>query len=102
MAKRVHIMNYHMLEAADPELSSGMVEGAVRYIVAQRFDEGGMRWIRERAEALLQLRCIEINGDWDAFFKFAHSRINRTHRSARRAQTLLQDAPEPLPTLGVH
>lgn len=101
MAKRVHMMNYDVLEAADLELSSGMVEGAVRYVVSQRFDEGGMRWIKERAEALLQLRCIEINGDWDAFLKFTHSRINRKQRSSRRAQTLLRDAPEPLPTLGV-
>lgn len=101
MAKRVHMMNYDVLEAADLELSSGMVEGAVRYVVAQRFDEGGMRWIRERAEALLQLRCIEINGDWDAFLTFAHSKINRNQRSSRRAQTLLQDVPDALPTLGV-
>jgi hypothetical protein len=30
-------------------------------------DRFSMRWIRERAAALLQLRCIEINGHWDAF-----------------------------------
>jgi len=101
MAKRVHMMNYDVLEAADLELSSGMVEGAVRYVVAQRFDEGGMRWIRERAEALLHLRCIEINGDWEAFFTFVHKKINRKQRSSRRAQRLLRDCPEPLPTLGV-
>jgi len=101
MAKRVHMMNYDVLAAADLELSSGMVEGAVRYIVAQRFDEGGMRWIKERAEALLQLRCIEINEDWDAFFRFVQRKIRRKQRSSRRAQKLLQDAPAPLPTLGV-
>ena len=32
-------------------------------MIAKRFDSSGMRWIRKRAEALLQLRCIEINGD---------------------------------------
>jgi len=101
MARRVDMMNYDVLERADLELGSGMVEGAVRYVVAQRFDEGGMRWIRERAEALLQLRCIEINDDWEAFCEFAHKKIKRKQRCSRRAQRLLNDVPEALPTLGV-
>ena len=100
MAKRVHMMDYDVLAAEDLELSSGMVEGAVRYVVAQRFDEGGMRWIKERAEALLQLRCLDINGEWDAFIGFTHRRLNRSQRSSRRSQTLLREAPEPLPTIG--
>lgn len=100
IAKRVDMMNYDSLEQADLELASGMVEGAVRYVVSQRFDEGGMRWIKERAEALLQLRCIEINGDWDAFCAFAHRKLKRKQRSSRRAQRLLQDVPEALPTFG--
>jgi hypothetical protein len=28
-------------------------------------DNSGMRWIEERAEAVLLLRCIEVNGDWE-------------------------------------
>jgi hypothetical protein len=101
MEKRLHMMNYDQLERADMELSSGIVEGAVRYVVSQRFDEGGMRWIRERSEALLQLRCIEINGDWDGFINFIHAEIGRKQRSSRRAQRLLRDTPGPLPTLGI-
>lgn len=101
MSKRVDMMNYDLLERADLELSSGMVEGAVRYVIAQRFDEGGMRWIRERAEALLQLRCIEINEDWEDFIEFVHMKVNRNQRSSRRSQRLLHDSPGPLPTLGV-
>ncbi|MBL4846629.1 MAG: ISKra4 family transposase, partial [Planctomycetes bacterium] len=50
------MMNYDYLLKQDLEIGSGSVEGAVRYVVAQRFDAAGMRWIRERAEALLQLR----------------------------------------------
>ena len=40
----------------------------MRYVVAQRFDCSGMRWIVENAESLLQLRCMEVNGDWEDFF----------------------------------
>ncbi len=102
MAKRLDMMNYAELAHEDLELSSGIVEGAVRYLVAQRFDEGGMRWIKERGEALLQLRCIEINGDWDVFLSFAHSQICRKQRQSRRHTRLRQRAPEPLPTLGIN
>jgi hypothetical protein len=37
-------------------------------------DCAGMRWITGRAEALLQLRCIELNGDWDQFFEWGYER----------------------------
>ncbi len=64
---RLDKMDYKTLREQDLEIGSGSVEGAVNYVIAKRFDNGGMRWIKERAEALLQLRCIEINGDWDEF-----------------------------------
>ena len=41
-------------------------------MIAKRCDHGGMRWIKERAEALLKLRCIDINGEWDAFIDAVH------------------------------
>ena len=34
-----------------------------------------MRWIAERAEALLQLRCIELNGQWNDFIRFVHASL---------------------------
>ena len=52
-------------------LASGVVEGAARYVIGERLDNSGMRWIVERAEAVLLLRCIEVNGDWDDFFAFS-------------------------------
>lgn len=101
LEKRVHMMNYKELLEKDLEISSGAVEGAVRYVVSQRFDSAGMRWIRERAEALLQLRCIEINGDWDAFMKFVHATGPGRANAPPPDRRLLAKSPEPLPTLGV-
>jgi hypothetical protein len=98
---RTHMMNYRQLSAFDLELGTGMVEGAVRYVVAQRFDEGGMRWIRERAEALLQLRCIAINGDWDEFLRFAHKRVSGDQRRKAVPVRILRGKPAPLPTFGL-
>jgi hypothetical protein len=96
--KRVHQMNYDDLLAADLEIGSGAVEGAIKNIIGARFDKGGMRWIRERAEALLQLRCIEMNGDWERFIERVHDDLR--HAQERGCRIRLQQAtPAPLPQL---
>ena len=87
--KRLRLMNYDELRAQDLEVASGAVEGAVRHVVAKRFDFGSMRWIRERAEPLLQLRCIEINGDWEAFIAFVCKRLRRDTTDSGSAARLL-------------
>ena len=99
-AKRVEKMDYATLREQDLEISSGAVEGAVNYVIAKRFDSGGMRWIKERAETLLQLRCIEANGDWDEFINFVH---HKTMEQTQRTQTncfMKSKEAEPLPTYG--
>ena len=101
IAKRVDKMNYKELRERDLEISSGAVEGAVNYVIAKRFDSGGMRWIKERAEHLLQLRCIEVNSDWDAFIEFVHDRTREQARQQRKNLSLKRTKPAPLPTYGL-
>lgn len=101
LAKRADMMNYDELREQDLEIGSGIVEGAVRYVISQRFDEGGMRWIKERAEALLQLRCIELNGDWDRFIAFVHSQLRSESAASSRPARLLRDKAQPLPNFGL-
>ena len=59
-------------------IASGVVEGAARYVVGERLDNSGMRWIEDRAEAVLLLRCIEVNGDWEDFME--RSQEDRSER----------------------
>ena len=66
LGARVKLMDYGRWREADLVIASGVVEGAARYVVGERLDSSGMRRIEERAEALLLLRCIEVNGDWEA------------------------------------
>ena len=99
--KRLHMMHYGWLIDQDLEIGSGSVEGAVKHLVAKRFDNGSMRWIKERAEALLQLRAIEINGDWERFIDFVHHRLQARSNEEMAPQRLLTDKPAPLPTFGV-
>ncbi len=74
METRLDMMNYKEYIDEDLPIASGIVEGAARYVVGERMDCSGMRWIPERAEALLHLRCIELNGYWDHFFDWQHER----------------------------
>lgn len=99
LTKRRHQMNYGELIAKDLEIATGAVEGAIKHVIGSRFDHGGMRWIKERAEALLQLRCIEINGDWDQFAAFAHGRIQERGISTGTRVRLQQRSPSELPRL---
>jgi hypothetical protein len=74
---RVKLMDYGRLRKEDLVIASGVVEGAARYVVGERLDNSGMRWIEERAEAVFLLRCIEVNGDWDAFMTWGQERRNQ-------------------------
>ena len=101
LATRRKMMRYGQLRREDYEIASGSAEGAVKHVIAKRFDNGGMRWIRERAEALLQLRCIEINGDWNAFMSFVERRLDDARRRDETAPRVLTNQSSPLPQLGL-
>jgi hypothetical protein len=78
-------------------IGSGQAEGTVRHLVGERFDCSGMRWRREKAEALLHLRCIELNGDWQHFFAWAQKRIRHRLTQGKRLK-ILTDQPLTLAT----
>lgn len=66
-AKNATRMRYHALRRQDFDIGSGVAEGAVRNLIGVRLDGPGMRWGRDRMEALLHLRCVLINGQWEDF-----------------------------------
>src|SRR3989441_2811087 len=95
--KRLAIMAYKDLIEDDLVIASGIVEGAARYVVGARLASSGMRWIPERAEALLHLRCIELNGDWERFFAWGYQRWLDQMRAGQRV-VIRADHPAALPT----
>ena len=101
LAKRQTKLHYKRLREQDLEISSGAVEGAVNYVIARRFDCGGMRWIKERAEALLQLRCIEVNNDWEAFITFVHDQTKTQAEQEHQNLPIKRTEAVPLPTYGL-
>jgi hypothetical protein len=85
---RLHMMDYGQWLEQDLVIATGQVEGTVRQLVGERFDCAGMRWRREKAEALLHLRCIELNGDWQHFFAWTQQCRKRRLTQGQRVKVL--------------
>jgi hypothetical protein len=73
----LHRMKYDEYLAAGYPIATGVIEGACRHVIKDRFEGAGMRWTVEGAQAMLQLRVIAANGDWDDFQRFRIERENR-------------------------
>jgi hypothetical protein len=63
-------MHYDEYLAAGYPIGSGVVEGACRHLVKDRMEQTGMRWEIEGAQAMVRLRSIYLNHDWDDFIEF--------------------------------
>jgi hypothetical protein len=71
-------------------IGTGVVEGACGHLVKDRMEQSGMRWTKQGAQSLLDLRAVRVNDDWNAYQRF--------HRQ-RQHQRLYGSCPITLPTL---
>jgi hypothetical protein len=67
-------MRYRRLRQSGLVIGSGLIEGTVRHLVGMRLDGPGMRWGKARAEAVVHLRCVLLNGLWADFESFLADR----------------------------
>jgi hypothetical protein len=67
-------MHYDQYLARGYPIASGVIEGACRNIVKDRMERTGMNWTIPGAEAMLELRCIHLMEQWDAFVEFRATR----------------------------
>ena len=77
-------MRYDEYLAAGYPIGSGAVEGACRHLVKDRMEGSGMRWTPPGAEAVLKIRAVHLNGDWDPFWQFHMQQEARRRFAARR------------------
>lgn len=70
LTKRKHMMNYGELLAAGTPIGSGVIEGACRHLICDRLEKAGARWTLDRAEAVMQLRALVANGDFEAYWEY--------------------------------
>ena len=63
-------MQYDQYLARGWPIGTGVVEGACGHLVKDRMERSGMRWIKSGAQAVLDLRAVRINEDWDDYHNF--------------------------------
>jgi hypothetical protein len=85
-------MDYPICLAKGWPIASGVIEGACRHFVKDRFELSGMRWSQEGAENLMHLRALAENEDWDDYHDFRkRQRHARLYALAFPQQGCLED-----------
>jgi hypothetical protein len=52
-------------------IATGMIEGACRFVIEDRFGITGARWSPEGAEDILKLRAVVVHGDLDDYMRYS-------------------------------
>lgn len=60
-------MRYDEYLARGYPIASGVIEGACRHLVKDRMERAGMHWTESGAQAMLDVRSIYVNGDWEEY-----------------------------------
>ena len=87
-------MRYDKALANGWPIATGMIEGACRFVIEDRFGITGARWSPDGAEAILKLRAVVINGDLDNYMNYYKNRY-------RNEKHLTRYDPESIPALGL-
>ncbi len=86
--KRPHLDYPTALQQGWP-IATGVIEGACRHLVKDRMDLTGARWGLDGAEAILKLRAIRSNGDFDQYWAFHLAREHERVHQSRYADNAL-------------
>ena len=62
-------LEYPALLKAGWPVASGLIEGAARWLIKDRMEVTGARWSLDGAQAILRLRALVGNGDFDDYLK---------------------------------
>ena len=81
-------MHYDEYLAQGWPIGTGVIEGACRHLVKDRMEQSGMRWTKVGAQAVLDLRAVRLNGQWEAFWQF------HRHQQHRRLYGTSAQVPE--------
>lgn len=79
-------LRYDKALAGGWPIATGIIEGACRHLVKDRMDITGARWGLDGAEAVLKLRALRSNGDFEEYWRFhtqqEHQRNHLDHFKA--------------------
>jgi hypothetical protein len=77
-------MRYDLYLARGWPIASGVIEGACKHLVRGRMAGSGMMWTPSGAQAVLHLRAVRINGDWDDYQRASVITLDTAAHQGRR------------------
>jgi len=82
LTNKAPFLDYPAALASGWPIATGVIEGACRHLVKDRLDITGARWGVHGAEAILKLRAIRSNNDFDDYWTFhlaqEHQRVHQS------------------------
>lgn len=88
LTNKADYLDYPTALARGWPVASGVIEGTCRYLVADRMDITGARWSVNGAEAVLKLRAVRANDDFDEYWKFHLNKERHRVHELRYADAL--------------
>src|SRR5215468_8099240 len=95
-------LRYDQALAAGWPIATGVIEGACRHLIGDRLDITGARWGLQGAVAILTLRAVIANGDYDDYWRYhlaqEHQRLypgTTQGQSLRVTLSLTPNEPHP-------
>ncbi len=89
LTNKADYLNYPKALASGWPIATGIIEGACRSLVADRMDITGARWSVAGAEAVLKLRAVRANNDFQTYWHYHLQRErHRIHESCYAGQLI--------------
>jgi hypothetical protein len=85
-----HMLRYDLYLAKGYPIATGVIEGACRYLVKDRMERTGARWSLQGAEAVLKLRALWANGDFDEYWAFHLNEEHQDNHASRYSEIALR------------
>jgi hypothetical protein len=80
-------LRYDQALASGWPIATGVIEGACRHLIGDRLAITGSRWSVEGAEAILRLRAVIDNGDFETYWAYhlrcEHDRVHQARDQDR-------------------
>jgi hypothetical protein len=92
LLNKKNYLDYKSALAAGWPIATGVIEGACRHLVKDRMDLTGARWGLKGAEAVLKLRAVRSNGDFDDYWQFHLAQERRRVHECRYAGGVIPTA----------
>ena len=67
--RRTKLMQYHEYKRLNLPIGSGVTEAACKTIVTQRLKLSGMRWMKQGAQTILNLRVVLLSKIWQPLYR---------------------------------